>query len=711
MSRNSQRIGVACLLPIVLLLASASPAAADIMNVTSTADVPDDNPGDGACQTAPGGPCTLRGAVDEAWGNGNAEPDVINLPAGDFALTRGELLLAGAGTVKIAGAGAERTTIRQTGEGRVLHSTAPGGPLLLRALTVRGGRLRPGSALPDGAGIRAAVGLDLDGVVVYDNRVLEGPGSPSGLGGGIYAGVEVRIVRSRIARNEAAGAGGLRLTSPSIEIEDSVIERNRAWQTDGGGMSVFVTPGPASAGSMSGSVIAGNSAPNGQGGGIAGGGGSTPFLLESSLVHANTAMGSAGWVIGGGSQAAVVNSTFSANRASLGGLSVGGIDRQFGDAPPLLLRHVTMSGNANAAGPASLRGEGSGKVELESTIVDGECQNPAAYAVDAASLSSGASCGMPATAGLGLQPLADNGGPTMTHALAAGSPAVGLAGECAPVDQRGAPRLGPPCDSGAFELGAVVPSPPEPPPGVPDVDGDGVEDLDDACVDVAGDQADGCPPLLRPAAPPPAAAAGGGEAPAAGPRRLAAFNVTRALLRRGRLTVSARVSPGSGGGCQVVLRRGGRVVRFEVPVRLERISFSRRLPRALRGARSANLTLRYPGSHSIAPTRVSLLAGTRPPRLTAGRPKLTRGGRLVAAGRISPRATGRVEVTVLPILAGSGPVLELKARIERGRWAVDRRLRGLAGAHRRVLVSYRGLAARGIGGAQFSQGLKGAGGP
>jgi hypothetical protein len=52
-----------------------------------------------------------------------------------------------------------------------------------------------------------------------------------------------------------------------------------------------------------------------------------------------------------------------------------------------------------------------------------------------------------------LGPLQDNGGPTPTHALLAGSPAVGevtRAGLCREPDQRGQPRVLP-CDIGAFE--------------------------------------------------------------------------------------------------------------------------------------------------------------------------------------------------------------------------------------------------------------------
>jgi Ca2+-binding RTX toxin-like protein len=50
-----------------------------------------------------------------------------------------------------------------------------------------------------------------------------------------------------------------------------------------------------------------------------------------------------------------------------------------------------------------------------------------------------------------LGPLRQNGGPTPTHALRVGSPAVGRGGgACSRLDQRGAPRDD--CDSGAYEL-------------------------------------------------------------------------------------------------------------------------------------------------------------------------------------------------------------------------------------------------------------------
>jgi Ca2+-binding RTX toxin-like protein len=72
-----------------------------------------------------------------------------------------------------------------------------------------------------------------------------------------------------------------------------------------------------------------------------------------------------------------------------------------------------------------------------------------------ANLADSGRCGLSASGDLTgvdllLGALIQNGGPTPTHALRIGSPAIGRALTCAPTDQRGAPRRD--CDSGAYEL-------------------------------------------------------------------------------------------------------------------------------------------------------------------------------------------------------------------------------------------------------------------
>lgn len=60
----------------------AAPEA--VFTVNSNADVNDTSVGNGVCETAASGICTLRAAVQEASADPNA--DTINLPAGSYQL-------------------------------------------------------------------------------------------------------------------------------------------------------------------------------------------------------------------------------------------------------------------------------------------------------------------------------------------------------------------------------------------------------------------------------------------------------------------------------------------------------------------------------------------------------------------------------------------------------------------------------------------------
>src|SRR5262249_22733382 len=106
---------------------------------------------------------------------------------------------------------------------------------------------------------------------------------------------------------------------------------------------------------------------------------------------------------------------------------------------------------------------GSGVVNLVNTIVAKNTASDCSAKVTSSdhSLDGDGSCGVDGLSGVDprLGPLVDNGGPTTTHALLDGSPAVnaGNPGACPAVDQRFAPRVNG-CDLGAFELGGTPPS-------------------------------------------------------------------------------------------------------------------------------------------------------------------------------------------------------------------------------------------------------------
>src|SRR6185503_3336013 len=83
------------------------------------------------------------------------------------------------------------------------------------------------------------------------------------------------------------------------------------------------------------------------------------------------------------------------------------------------------------------------------------CSNRLAVTLEGTNLSDDDACAGPTEiiiADPKLAPLGDNGGPTTTHAIGAGSPAVGVGTSCSvAVDQRYVPRDAQ-CDLGAYEF-------------------------------------------------------------------------------------------------------------------------------------------------------------------------------------------------------------------------------------------------------------------
>ena len=154
----------------------------------------------------------------------------------------------------------------------------------------------------------------------------------------------------------------------------------------------------------------------------------------------------------------VTNSTFSGNSVSGSG---GGILNQVGFAT---VTNSTFSGNA--AGGLGGGIASSGTLNLANTILanspsGGDCRNDGTLNTSGVNLVEDGSCGssFPPSTDPKLGPLAPNGGPTQTHALLAGSPAIDAADDAicdAPpvnsLDQRGVSRpQGDHCDIGAFE--------------------------------------------------------------------------------------------------------------------------------------------------------------------------------------------------------------------------------------------------------------------
>lgn len=177
------------------------------------------------------------------------------------------------------------------------------------------------------------------------------------------------------------------------------------------------------------------------------------LVLENAVVHGNT--GGAGSVIYAGDNVTLVNSTVSGNTSS--NASTSNFGAVMGDT-------VTVINSTVAYNPYGGVGSGitGGGVILRNSILSnngGEsCTGSAPAAAitrEGRNISDDDTCGGPAQIMIGdpeIGPLANNGGPTKTHALLGGSPAINAGTSCSvTVDQRYVPRDAQ-CDIGAYEF-------------------------------------------------------------------------------------------------------------------------------------------------------------------------------------------------------------------------------------------------------------------
>ena len=187
--------------------------------------------------------------------------------------------------------------------------------------------------------------------------------------------------------------------------------------------------------------------------------GGAVVLLERVSITGNTGTTSGGTaeITAGGGTVTLRNATVSGNVSGQTDLVNGG---------ELTLDHVTfvastIGGSIDvAAGTTTIRGS------ILDAGATGVVCGAGTFVSQGANLEHGTSCGFAMIADVSatdpaLGPLQDNGGGTLTHAIAATSPAVDAAGSCPPPsdDQRGTARpldgdgdQVAACDVGAFEL-------------------------------------------------------------------------------------------------------------------------------------------------------------------------------------------------------------------------------------------------------------------
>ena len=393
---------------------------------------------------ADAGPGSLRAAAAAA--SDNDEIDLSQLTCSRITLTTGAIEID-ADTLTLTGPGRYQLSLDGNHRDRVLIHPADGA-LTVKGLTIENGHDRAtGFHVAAGGCIASAAFLYLDDTTVR-NCYAGGEGS---YGGAIYA-YAVTLDNSTVSGNVAKGvhedagtaAFGGAIFTYVLDLTASTVSGNRAvhevrdGRTSydiGGGIVTIV------GGNVRSSTIDTNYS-EGRAGGIAT---FNPLFLSNSTISSNEAADG----VGGGlfmrwpSTLRAVNSTIAANRASAGGAA-------WIEADGSALYSTIVHGNAaDADEAANLQGR-------EPLTIGGS--NDLIGAGDPALV-------LPADTRSDdprLGPLRSNGGPTRTHALAPGSPAVdaGSNDDGLAFDQRGFPRsYGAATDIGAFEQGAPSAAP------------------------------------------------------------------------------------------------------------------------------------------------------------------------------------------------------------------------------------------------------------
>lgn len=337
------------------------------------------------------------------------------------------------------------------------------GPLeLTKNLTINGLKSQ-GDPIISGNNVTAIFQIDA-GINVAMNRLRLTKGNNNSDGGAIINNGALTIKDSSIDDNVSLKQGGGIMSSGSLSILSSTILTNTA-ATNGGGI---MSSGSLS---ISSSTISGNTAATNGGGLYLETGNSS---ISSSAVISNTTSQNGSGNNGGGiytsTNVKITNGTLSGNNG-------GAIYST--DSSISTLSYVTVS-NTNASGDGTIVLDGSSTLVMSNTVIIGNTGSY--YDVRCRSAQNITSNGFNITENISdctsswqstdifpkqwqtvLSGLGPHGGPTYTHALLPGSPAIDV-GSCYRgdlLDQRGLKRpVGSACDVGAYEYPSNSPNPP-----------------------------------------------------------------------------------------------------------------------------------------------------------------------------------------------------------------------------------------------------------
>ncbi len=448
--------------------------------VNSDVDAVDADLSDGQCLTA-GSVCSLRAAVQQANAD-TSTADTISIQPGAYKLTlpgdngeddplSGDLDVKGNVTI-VAQDGPGTVKIDGNNASRIFEVWGGGGSVLLDGLVIQNGGAPSNSVNSTGGGIRVREFADL---TIRNSRLSFNRSYADG--GAIYSNLATLTIEdSVISRNKTTGFGaGISVNDTALTVRNSLISDN-----DG----IFFPPGAIN------------------GGGISVFNGTANVLIENSAIVGNEVFNAGGGIYVSAGQLVMINSTVSDNTSNLSG---GGIYYRSSASSSLYdskLINVTVARNdargiynqkpKEGAGGGGLFVEPQADIDLVNTLIienmGGDCIVSDLVRSLGSNMDGDGTCGLdqasdlPAQGGGHIAALADNGGPTVTHALLAGSAAVdagndtvcNATGQANGVDQRHYLRPASGCDIGAFELDAAAGSasplpgaatPPVPPAG------------------------------------------------------------------------------------------------------------------------------------------------------------------------------------------------------------------------------------------------------
>ncbi len=284
-------------------------------------------------------------------------------------------------------------------------------------------------------------------VILRNIRIQNGLASAGGLGtlgGAVYSAGTLTIERSVFLDNTATTSSGLGagifLNRGSATITESTFSANSG--SMGAGVYAYQTTAALTA-----NTFVGNAGSNG--GGAIMNENATLTLVNNTLSGNQAASGSGGALYQLGGSSVLTNNTLTGNTA---GTSGGALYNLLGT---LTLRNTIVSANTAPSNAECFNDTG-----FPGGILTANAHNVLGVAGSAGGCPAGAADVVPSGAlSTVLKPLSDNGGPTQTHALLGGSPALDNADMafCPSTDQRGAgrPQLTG-CDIGAFEESGLV---------------------------------------------------------------------------------------------------------------------------------------------------------------------------------------------------------------------------------------------------------------